>query len=322
MAKKLKVDLDVDASSVKKKVKDAVSTGGASVTGGGGVDAITPSAERASRSLEKAARNSEQLANGAKRVTTSCQNLTAAFTSLGIGMAVRFARQFTDEGSTTDKVLGYAEAATSSAAEYAAWGARFGPKGAAIAAGIGTVKGIATQYNKNDKEEQERIAANKKIREANEESIKSWEESRKRTLDFKKTLEELSAVETAVTERQTRLKEEIEKREKADAEYGRQLRESIDDTEKLNKLQSRRSENAAHLDALIELQKKLANEKPEANDVRPSFNATDALSRIGGYFGGSQNSDLRTLVRDNQEQLRTLKSIDSKTTKGNGGSWQ
>jgi len=60
--------------------------------------------------------------------------------------------------------------------------------------------------------------------------------------------------------------------------------------------------NAAKLDQLRELQKRL--DKEEASDGAASHGATDALTRVGGYFAnGSAGTSLSDLARTGKEKL-------------------
>lgn len=327
--KKLKAELEVDNSDAKRKAKEVAET--ATGQSGGtptppGVPPATPSADpsgansRAARAakdaadgLDKAGRSARNLSNGAEESARSIKDIAKSFAGLGIGMSMRFARQFVEQGSTEDKALGIGE----SASNLGFMGAKMaGPWGGAIGAVLGAGKG----WMESEKAEADRLKAESAQKAANIEAIKSWQETRKETLAFKATLDALTDSETTLADRQRMVAEEIKKREEAEEKLAvAQFREAGDPKAQaaFEKATAKRQENAARLDQLKDLQKRLEKETPE---VPPSFAATDVLARIGGAFAPSANDGMRELARTGKEQLAVLKSIDQKS--GKDATWQ
>ena len=333
MAKKLKVELEVDNTEAKKKVKEAVS-GAESGAGASAPPAVptppaTPSADpssansRAAKSakeaadgLEKVNRSARNLSNGAEDSARSLKDVAKSFAGLGVGMSMHFARQFVEQGSTADKALGIGE----NASNLGFMGAKMaGPWGAAIGGLVGAGKG----WMENEKAEADRMMAEAKQRTANIESIQSWQKARAETLAFKATLDQLTDTETSLADRQRMVAEEIKKREEAEEALARKEFREVDnfkDPSALAKAQTERRENAARLDQLRDLQKRLDKEGQQPDGVA-SHASPDALSRVGGYFAnGSAGTDLKDIARTGKEQLSVLKSIESKS--GKGATWQ
>ena len=194
-----------------------------------------------------------------------------------------------------------------------------GPWGAAIGGLVGAGKG----WMENEKAEADRMMAEAKQRTANIESIQSWQKVRAETLAFKATLDQLTATETSLADRQRMVAEEIKKREEAEEALARKEFREVDnfkDPSALAKAQTERRENAARLDQLRDLQKRLDKEGQQPDGVA-SHASPDALSRVGGYFAnGSAGTDLKDIARTGKEQLTVLKSIESKS--GKGATWQ
>ena len=336
MAKKLRVELDVDNAEAKKKVKEAVEAGSSSASPasatpspvaprtpaadvGRANERAAKSAERAASGMDRAERAARNLSNGAEESSRSLSGIARSFAGIGVGMSLRWARQFVEQGSTADKALGIGEQAS--------YGATIGDKyagtpGKIVGAVLGAGKGLIEQ----GKAENDRIKAQNELRKANAESIKSWQKAREETIAFKATLDKLTDSETSLADRQQMVAEEIRKREEAEKNLSTaafRAGTAIDNStpekqaksqEAFAKAMAKYQENAAKLDQLKDLQKRLENERPE-ND-RPSFAATDALSRIGVAFAPSSGGDLREMAREAREHTRILKSIDSKTGKG------
>ena len=168
-----------------------------------------------------------------------------------------------------------------------------------------------------------RMMAEAKQRTANIESIQSWQKARAETLAFKATLDQLTDTETSLADRQRMVAEEIKKREEAEEALARKEFREVDnfkDPSALAKAQTERRENAARLDQLRDLQKRLDKEGQQP-DGAASHGAPDALSRVGGYFAtGSAGTSLRDLARTGKEQLSVLKKIEAKS--GKGATWQ
>ena len=341
MAKKLKVELEVDNTEAKKKVKEAVS-GAESGAGASAPPAVptppaTPSADpssansRAAKSakeaadgLEKVNRSARNLSNGAESSARSLQDVARSFAGIGVGMSLHFARQFVERGSAEDQAIGLGE----SAANLGFMGAKMGgPWGAAAGALLGAGRG----WMENGKAEADRMKAEAAQKTANLESISSWQKARAETLAFKATLDKLTDAETSLADRQSMVAEEIRKREEAEERLSKKAFREGGDVNAMNperaaesqkrfaKALSEYQDNAAKLDQLRELQKRLAKEP--TSDGLASHASPDALARIGGYFGGGDGAgDMRDIARTGKEQLAVLKSIDAKS--GKGATWR
>lgn len=327
--KKLKVELEVDNSDAKKKAKE-VAEAAAGQSGGtppptppptpsadpaGANSRAAKAAKDAADGLDKAGRSAHNLSNGAEESARSIKDIAKSFAGLGIGMSMRFARQFVEQGSTADKALGIGEGA----ANLGFMGAKMGgPWGAAI----GTLVGAGKGYMESEKADADRMKAEAAQKTANIESIRSWQEARKETLAFKATLDALTDAETSLADRQRMVAEEIKKREEAEKTLARaQFREATDakaDPSAFAKATADRQSNAARLDQLREIQNRLAKEVEPQH--RNGMSAPDALARIGGDSGGG-DWNFRELAANSREQLSVLKSIDSKTGKGET-TWQ
>jgi len=292
MAKKLKVELDVDNTKAKQKVREVVDTGGASATGG---DA-SGEAERAGRHLRDLGRNAQEA--GAK-----LNGMGKMLAGIGIGLA----RSALAHGDS------FAGNAAVNAVSAFSMGALAGGKKAGAAAALAS---FGISYLDNETKELDEMNAQTKQRDAMLESFKAWEEARKRTLEFKETLESLTSVETDLTERQTKLAEEIKKREEADKDLATAAFREIGDPAAFQRAMAKRQANAAELDQLRALEK----QNPEGGQ-RADFSAPDALTRVGGYFAnGGAGTSLSDLARTGKEQLSVLKKIEAKS--GKGATWQ
>ena len=275
--------------------------------------------------LDKANRSARNLSNGAEDSARSLKDVARSFAGLGVGMSMRFARQFVEQGSTADKALGIGE----NAATLGFMGAKMGgPWGGAIGTALGAAKG----WMENEKADADRMRAEAAQRTANIESIQSWQKARAETLAFKATLDALTDSETSLADRQRMVAEEIKKREEAEKELARKaIREGgdVDATNPEKMAESQKAfakamaeyqENAAKLDQLKDMQKKLEKEAPDT--PRPSFAASDALSRVGGAFAPTAGSDLRELVNGSRQQLASLREIAANTKQRVSSSWQ
>ncbi len=342
MAKKLKVELEVDNTEAKKKVKEAVEAGSSSASPASATPSpaapLTPTAdvgranERAAKSAERAAsgmaraeRAARDLSNGAEESSRSLKNVARGFAGLGVGMSLKFARQFVEQGSAADRALGIGE----SAANLGFMGAKMGGMPGAA---IGTVVGAGKGWMESEKAELDRLKAQSEQRAANAETIESWQKARAETLAFKATLDKLTDSETSLADRQQMVAEEIRKREEAEKKLSTaafHAGSAIDNStpekqaksqEAFSKAMAKYQENAAKLDQLRDLQKRLDKEGQQPDGLA-SHASPDALSRVGGYFAnGSAGTDLKDIARTGKEQLTVLKSIESKS--GKGATWR
>lgn len=299
MAKKLKAELDLDTTKARSKAKEIVDTGGGAASEGG----VAPSADRAANSLEKAARGAKNLGESADKASSEMGKMGKLFAGMGIGLAQSLAAHQNAAG-------GWLGSAATGAVSAGMMGySAAGKKGGAAAA----LASFGVSYFENEQKEMEEQIAKSKQTVANVESIRTWEEARKRTLEFRETLESLTNVEDSLADRQHRLAEEIRRREEADKELARQLiQASGEGGSEFQKLQSRRSTNAAEIDALNALMKQLGKESGGSSG-KSLTTAPDALSRVGGDFANSPGgSEMRSLLETSNEQLRVLRRIEAK----------
>lgn len=306
MAKKITLDVDADVSKARRKVREVAETGGGAATGG--ADIVSPAAERAASAMTKAAKSTQELGERSRASAEQLVGMTRAFTGLAVGMAASYAAKQFGEDSAIGRGVGYFGSAVSGATTGAMAGKALGPWGMAAGAIIGAGTGAFGKYSEYSKADEEKAKAEKELRDTNLESIETWEKARARTLAFKQTLE-------ALTKSQSGLAAEIEKRKDADIELAKQQREAIGDTTKLNALNRERQTNASEIDALSALLKAAAG----GGAYRASIGGADALSRIGGDFGGGRDT-FRELAQTGKDQLNVLKRIESKT--GGSTTWQ
>ena len=295
--KKLRAELEVDTTKAKQKVaRDFAETGGAAAGGGGG-------AEEASR----ANKNLRDLGNSAQEASSKLNGMGKLLAGIGIGMA----RSALANG---DSFAG--NAAVSAVSAFSMGAAAGGAKGGAAAA----LASLGISYLDDETKKLDKLNAETKQKEALMESFKAWEEARKRTLEFKETLESLTSVETDLTERQTRLAEEIKKREDADKELARAAFREVGDPAAFQRAMAKRQANAAELDQLRALEK----QKPSSSGGGVSWNGVDALSAVGGMFAGSGAGAraLDDIAASSAETVKVLKEIERNTDNGGGATWQ
>ena len=303
MAKKLTVEVDADVSRAKRKVQELADTSG---TGsGGGAAVVSSEADKLARTLKTTADSTQRLGDSAKASREQMVGMTRAFAGLAIGMAATYAARNFGEDSTLGRALGYAGSAVSGGTAGAMAGKVAGPYGIVAGAVIGTGAGIYGEYSKNADADEAKAKAEKELREANLESIETWEKARTRTAAFREELEKLTKSESG-------LADAIAKRETEDRRLAEAQRESLGDAKKLSALNRDRQANAGEMDALRSALKALGS-KEVAEAFRPVLTAMDSLARVGGGNGGES-------LRIERDQLAVLRSIDQKT--GKGGSWQ
>lgn len=285
MARKLRVELDVDAENAKRKVKNAIeeasSTGGSSVSGGGGA-------------ADEAAKSLRNLGSAAKETNVNMKNVAKAFTGIGVGLATSYAANYMKPGAGRDAVEYGASAVTG-----ASMGAMVGgPWGAAI----GGVAGLLKTY----------LEKNAAIEKATEDFLKSDDDYEENRL-WQKKLRGLTEVEPAavgmskkdanadqakkVDERLATVKDQavklFEEQNRLVARItGHLKRGETAEAEELQKQLATvrmRKEQMESLERSYEKQKKsLAREAEElalnSGEIRTSTSATDALQKIGGIM--------------------------------------
>lgn len=293
--KKLRAELEVDTTKAKQKVaRDFAETGGAAAGGG---------AEEASR----ANKNLRDLGNSAQEASSKLNGMGKLLAGIGIGMA----RSALANG---DSFAG--NAAVSAVSAFSMGAAAGGAKGGAAAA----LASLGISYLDDETKKLDKLNAETKQKEALMESFKAWEDARKRTLEFKETLESLTSVETDLTDRQTRLAEEIKKREDADKELAKAAYREIGDPSAFQRAMAKRQANAAELDQLRALEK----QKPSSSGGGASWNGVDALTSVGGMFAGSGAGAraLDDIAASTAETVKVLKDIERNTDNGGGATWQ
>ena len=294
MAKKLKVELDVDTSKARRKVRQDLAGSVETAASGPGGGALP------TRELK----DFGQAAKDASAHLSSSGRLFA-------GMATGLARSAMAGGGGSAA----ANAAINGISSVAA-GAAMGGLPGAIGAAVVTAISAALDA---DVAKSQKMEADAKTVSDNLDAMKSWEETRKRTLAFKETLESLNSVETDLASRQRILSDEIRKREQADRDLAKAMIRESGDASAFQRAAAKRQQNAAELDQLRSMSKDLSKGVSSAMS-REGFAAPDALSRVGGGFAGQSYMTDRA-QRTFDEQLATLKSIDSKTKAG-GATWQ
>ena len=294
--KKLRAELEVDTTKAKQKVaRDFAETGGAAAGGGG--------AEEASR----ANKNLRDLGNSAQEASAKLNGMGKLLAGIGIGMA----RSALAKG---DSFVG--NAAVGAVSAFSMGAAAGGAKGGAAAA----LASLGISYIDDETKKLAKMEAEAKQKTALVESFKAWEEARKRTLEFKETLEGLTSVTTDLTERQTRLAEEIKKREDADKELAKAAYREVGDPAAFQRAMAKRQANAAELDQLRALEK----QKPSSSGGGASWNGMDALTSVGGMFAGSGAGaqSLGSIAASTAETVKVLKNIERNTDNGGGATWQ
>ena len=294
--KKLRAELEVDTTKAKQKVaRDFAETGGAAAGGGG--------AEEASR----ANKNLRDLGNSAQEASAKLNGMGKLLAGIGIGLA----RSALANG---DSFAG--NAAVNAVSAFSMGAAAGGAKGGAAAA----LASFGISYLDDETKKLDKLNAETKQKEALIESFKAWEEARKRTLEFKETLESLTSVTTDLTERQTRLAEEIKKREDADNELAATAFRNVGDPAAFQRAMAKRQANAAELDQLRALEK----QKPSSSGGGASWNGVDALTSVGGMFSGSGAGArcVEDIAASTAETVKVLKNIERNTDNGGGATWQ
>lgn len=301
--KKLRAELEVDTSKARQKVREIAGDGGA--PGAGAAGDVAPSAERAARALDKAAAGAEKMGQSAQTSAGQLASVIRGFAGMGVGLAMKWAATRYEEEGAVGKTLRYGGSFISGAAQGAMLGKAGGGWGAVIGAAVGGAHGLANEAMDDEGDEKRKAKAEAEQREENLRSIDAWEKARARTQAFREELESL-------TKAQSGIEEAIAKRAAEDERLGKAMREAANDTKALSRLQAERAANASEMDALV-----AAMRRGGASSWRLDTSAGDALSRIGGSFGGG--SPVADMGREVKGIHSTLKSIERKT---GGATWQ
>ena len=305
--KKLTIDVDADVSKAKRKVGALGGdvSGGASPVGG--------AADKAAKSMEKAAKSVGDLGEASNKATVNALNFARGFAGMAAGLAMSYAARALPQGRMRDTVE-YVGSALSGAGAGAAAGAPLGLPGMAIGAVIGGGAGLAK-------------TGIDKFGEKNA-WTKEWEESERRYksgYDWKKEFDSLTFVGKDMTQLSEKIKaveDALEKYRQAEEKIVKSVNDFGEKGEYDNAAHQRRSleENRSRQEQLSSALKSMKLLESSAKSPRVDTSAPDALSKLGGYFGGGGELSLKNLERNGEKQLDVLKSIDSKT--GGAGTWQ
>lgn len=283
MARKLRVELDVDSEKAKRKVKNAVeeasATGGASVTGG------------ASGAADHAAKSLKNLGDAAKETNINMKSVAKAFAGIGVGLATSYAANYMKPGAGRDAVEYGASAVTG-----AAMGAMVGgPVGAVVGGAAGLVKtyldkegerkSLSEDFEKNEKIYSASKAQEKRLRDLTDTrrgggTTASLAALRKGLENYEKSIEGFVA----------EVRKELEKGS-IDKERVADLRRNIGYSRQM----AERYKNAIEQ---IEFK--------GSGEARESMDATDALQKIGGMMAAPASqtpepSNSQTLEHSNSQ---------------------
>jgi len=289
MAKKLKVELDVETSKAKRKLRQMGDD-----LGSGGSGGIPP----AGGASDKLAKNLNKASESASHFNSQMVSMTRAFVGMGAGLAMSYASRRFAEGSTARNAMDYGGAMLTMGSAGAAAGTAFGPWGTAIGAGVGAISGGVKTYLDKSGEQAEKLKEFEKS-EAIYQSVKAWQ-TKLRELsenlnkdEIQKILDNLKVTEGKYKQRAT------------DAIKGERYQEAADYQRNLGDVRSRQEA----LEALL-------RQKPAAGP-RTTYEALDSLGKIGGTFLGDAGGG--ESLRVEKDQLQVLKNIETKT---GASAWQ
>ena len=310
MARKLKVELDVETSKAKSKVKKdlggSVATGeGASRAGG-----TSASAERLERAMNRAAKGAEDFGKESAKTGVNLSNAFKSLAGFGAGMAVNWAANFMQEGKSRD----YVEKA-GSAMQGASMGAAVGDalgdleimgiKAKKLTTLAGAVAGYA---GKNAEQEKAKTTQLESIADTRKQfsQVQEWRDKMRELTEMPahfgdaKDVELLKKQLEAVQEQSRKAAEEIEKLVKKEnalhdaskkAAEESKLEESAKKQQEMQKVQAQIMQvEAAKHNAdrqASSIQNQIDNFLEKATP-RASTTATDALGRIGGNISGKE----------------------------------
>ena len=304
--KKLTVEVDADVTKAKRKLGEMESSGGGAIA-----PAVDTAAERTARALERTGKSVEDFGSRAEKASGNLGSIVKAFTGMGVGLAMNYAARNLEDGSVAQRSVKYG----ASAIQYGSMGAMAGPWGAAAGAAIGLGKEFLDQ-SAADKQQAE---AEREAAKARRESFEAQTKSIEKTREWKALLDGLTNTESNLSERQRELAKAIEERESREKLLKAALAGEAGpggDDKNFAKLSQERGKNAAEIDALKALSKQLEKETEKTpGESAMDYSAVDSLARVGGSFAASEDG-WRNLQKTNEEQLATLKSIESKTGKG------
>ena len=274
MAKKLKVQLEVDSSKARSQVErdmSGIDIGGASSSIGA---RSSGAADRLSKSLDTAAKKSGDFASSAEVMSAKARQVVGAFSGMGVSMAMSFASQNMKKGGARDAV----EIGAGTLQGAAMGGMAGGPWGALGGAVLGLGMGIwnKTQEKKRYTEDWEKSEHDYANSKAFSDLLKSLTDVSDKTTDFADKLKTVEAELEKYRQVEATLKENVAGMIKS----GR-----YDDADAQR---SYLAENRSRQEQLEQAKKQLesaAGKTEEKSLEAASMSGTDALQKIGGVRG-------------------------------------
>ena len=311
--RKLSVELDVETSKAKQKIKTlGESAGSANLAG---------SADKAAKALDSTAASANKLTQASKMSAERLRSVATTFGGLGIRMATAYAASNMQEGSAGQTAVQVGGGAIAGALQ----GAVAGPLGALAGGIMGLTTELISANAKAREAERARRDAIIATCDANREQLEALWAAEERTSKFKDTLKALGNIE----DENTRKAEILKLIEEKKRDIGHKDSELMGATNhfwggkdggvKFKKLMGERQTLTGELEQLKSLIEGFDKPKENAPAFRVSETATDALSRIGGNFGGERIDEqmLDTAIKT----LESMKNIEKNSKKG-GSSWQ
>lgn len=311
--RKLSVELDVETSKAKQKIKTlGESAGSANLAG---------SADKAAKALDSTAASANKLTQASKMSAERLRSVATTFGGLGIRMATAYAASNMQEGSAGQTAVQVGGGAIAGALQ----GAVAGPLGALAGGIMGLTTELISANAKAREAERARRDAIIATCDANREQLEALWAAEERTAKFKDTLKALGNIE----DENTRKAEILKLIEEKKRDIGHKDSELLGATNhfgsgkdggvKFKKLMGERQTLTGELEQLKSLIEGFDKPKENGPAFRVSETATDALSRIGGNFGGERIDEqmLDTAIKT----LESMKNIEKNTKKG-GSSWQ
>lgn len=275
MAKKLKVQLEVDSSKARSQVErdmSGIDIGGAS----GSIGARSSgAADRLAKSLDTAAKKSGDFASSAEVMSAKARQVVGAFSGMGVSMAMSFASQNMKRGGARDAVeigAGTLQGAAMGGMAGGPWGAL---GGAALGLGMGVFNKV--QEKKRYSEEWQRSEHDYASDKEFSALLKNLGDVTDKTADFGEKLKTVEAELEKYRQVEATLKENVAgmiksgRYDDADAQRGyltvnRQRQEQLENVQKQLETAAENAEKNKTLEA-------------------SSMSGTDALQKIGGVWG-------------------------------------
>ena len=304
MAKKLPVEVDVETTKARRKLKELADTGGSSA----GADA-SPAIDKAARALsgaaEKTSRSFGKLDEASQGMNRQMLSVTRAFAGMATGLAMSYASRYFAEGSTGRNAMEYGGAMLAGGSSGAMAGMAFGPVGAAIGAAGGAAIAAGKTYLDKEGDMESRLADFEKS-ERIFAGISAWQ-TKLRELSEQMNTEEIKTILANLKNT-----EQTFKTRTVEAIKGERYQEAADYQRNLGDVRQKQQQ----LEALLRKAEAEAK-KPSTPEARASMDALDSLARVGGNFAGS-DAGFRDLQRVNEKQVALLEKIEAKTGKGSG----